>query len=187
MDDFDIFAGSDVISDSGAPMDFSTALQVAMNTLVAGGATAIANRITMGGTNAQIMPANNPALLGLGALPGIGSALGTLGRMGLGAAGAALGVIRSVGGRILGWVLPSGRRVTRKAAVSMAKQFGLVGTAAAIGATVEDLAQAVLDEESKPRRGRGITAANLRVTRRTIGKLERAHRQIAKAARSHTR
>jgi hypothetical protein len=70
----------------------------------------------------------------------------------------------------------------------MAKQFGLIAAASALGATVEDLAQAVLEEEaSKTRRSRGITGAQLRITRRTIGKVERAHKQLAQLARKHVR
>lgn len=171
-------------------LDLTTALQIIVNS----GAQTLADRISMSGTQASIPDFGATSLTGASltpaALPALGpllqgarSALGGLG----GLAAGAVGVLRSAGGRILGWILPSGRRVGRKAAVAMAKQFGLVAAASALGASVEDLAQAVLDEEAKPRRGRGITASQLRTTTRTIGKIERAHKQIARAARAHSR
>lgn len=182
--DFDLYDAGTVISDSG-PMDLSTALQVALNTVVNAGAESLAQRISVTGSQAAVQPAAlttaMPGAFALGPLlGGVGRALGAAG-------GAVVGVLRSAGGRVLGWILPSGRRVTRKAAVAMAKQFGLIAAASALGATVEDLAQAVLDEEAKPRRGRGITASQLRTTRRTIGKVERAHKQLAQLARRHVR
>lgn len=171
-------------------LDLTTALQILVNS----GAQAISDRISMSGSQAAIPDYGSltgaTALTPAGALPALGPLLQGA-RAGLGALGGlaagAVGVLRSAGGRILGWILPSGRRVGRKAAVAMAKQFGLIAAASALGATVEDLAQAVLDEEAKPRRGRGITASQLRTTTRTIGKIERAHKQIARAARAHTR
>ena len=121
---------------------------------------------------------------GLGALAGRG--LASLGLAGLGGAAAvAVGVLRTVGGRILGWILPSGAKISRPAAVSLAKQMGLATAAGAIGATIQDLAEAVMQESAHPRRRRGISASSLRVTKRTIGQLERAHKQISRAARAH--
>lgn len=107
---------------------------------------------------------------------------------GMAAAGAAaVGVIRSVGGRIIGWMLPSGQKVTRAAAVALAKNVGLSAAAGALGASVVDLAEAVMQEEGRKRRRTGISAAALTTTTRTMGRIERMHKRIAKAARSHSR
>lgn len=177
------------------PADFTTALQIAFNTVLQGGAASLADRLSMSGTVAPSGGTVLPVGATAGALPvfpmissilggtGIRSAVGAIGT----AIGGAVGVLRSAAGRILGFVLPSGKRVTRKAAVAMAKQFGLVAAASALGASVEDLAQAVLEEEAKPRRRRGISAREMSVTTRTMGKVERMHRKIAQAARRHTR
>lgn len=128
-----------------------------------------------------LIPDYGPTQVAALGLPALGGMLGGAARLG----GAALGAVRSVGGKILRWVLPSGRVVSRKQAVQLAKEVGIVAAASAIGATADEIAQAVLDEQTKQRRGRGITAAQLRTTTRTIGKLERAHRVVAKAARAH--
>lgn len=109
-----------------------------------------------------------------------------LGALGLGAAASvALGAVRSIGGKILRFILPSGAAVSRASAVKLAKEVGLTAAATALGVSAVELAEAIMQEEGKPRRGRGITASQLRVTKRTIGKLERAHRDIARAARQH--
>lgn len=114
-------------------------------------------------------------------------ALGGIARALSGAAGAAVGILRSAGGRILGWILPSGQKVTRKAAVALAKSMGLQAAATAMGIGAIELAEAVMQEEGRSRRRRGISARDLTVTTRTMGRVERMHRRIAKAARSHAR
>lgn len=118
------------------------------------------------------------------ALPALGSFLGgTVARAGA----AAVGIIRTAAGRIAGWVLPSGVRVSRKQAVELAKNVGITAAAGALGASAVELAEAIMQEEGRPRRGRGITAAQLRTTRRTMRKVESMHRQIAKAAKGAAR
>jgi hypothetical protein len=116
-------------------------------------------------------------------LPSLGSLLGGAGRV----VGAAIGAVRSVSGRVVGFILANGRRVSVKDAAALAAQVGITAAAATLGASETEVAEAVLAAMKHRGKGRGISAAQLRITRRTIGKLERAHKQIAKAARQHTR
>lgn len=138
-------------------------------------------------SNGGVVPVGFPALGALGS--GAARMLGLGAGAGVMAAGAAaVGIIRSAAGRILGWILPSGAKVSRSAAVKLAKEMGLSVAAGAIGATAVDLAEAVMQEEGKrSHRRRGITAAALSTTRRTMGKIERMHRMIVKEARKHHR
>jgi hypothetical protein len=111
--------------------------------------------------------------------------LGMLGAGAVGAVGAAaLGAVRSAAGRITGFVLASGRRISVRRVAQLAKQVGLQTVATGLALSVTDVAEAVVQDTGK-RRPRGITAASLRTTKRTIGQLERAHAQIARAARTH--
>ena len=133
------------------------------------------------------LPSPAVTAVGFPALPALGGMAARL-LPGMAAAGAAaVGVLRSIGGRIVGWMLPSGQKVTRSAAVALAKSVGLSAAAGALGATVVDLAEAVMQEEGRKHRRRGISAADLSRTTRTMARVERMHRRIAKAARSHTR
>lgn len=123
------------------------------------------------------------------AMPALGGLSGLMARLGAGgigaAAGAAMGAIRSASGRLLGFITASGRRVSRRQAVRLAREMGITAAATALGVGAAELAEAVLDETKRGRRGRGITAAQIRTTTRTIRKLERAHAQIARVARAH--
>jgi len=126
-------------------------------------------------------PMAAPPLLAMGMMP-------TLGRVGTflgGAASATAGVLRSAAGRILGVILPSGVKVSRKSVVSLAKTMGVQGAATALGIGAVELAEMVMEEEMKKGRGRGrgVTGAQLRTTRTTMRKVERMHRQIASYAR----
>lgn len=105
----------------------------------------------------------------------------------LGAAALAgtVGLVRSVGGKILGWILPSGAKVSSEAAVKLAKEIGLTAAATALGASVVDLAEAVMHHDKKKKHHRrGITAAQLRTTGRTIRRVERMHHTISRLAAS---
>lgn len=169
------------------PLDFSTALQVLVNSA----GDAIANRISASGTAAAIpdwgpIPSSAMMLPQATQTAGLPSLLGMLGGAGRVVAGA-FGVVRSVTGRIVGFVLANGRRVSPRDAAILAGQVGITAAAATLGASEQEVAEAVLQAMRGKRRSRGISAAALRTTRRTIGKLERAHKQIAKAARAHTR
>lgn len=133
----------------------------------------------MAANQASAMPAAFPV-----ALPSLGqvgaAALGLVG----GAVRAGVGIIRSVGGRILGIMLPSGQRVTRKAAVNLAKQMGVTAAATALGVTAVELAELIVQESQTKRRGRGISQAQLRTTRSTMRRVMGMHRQIVQACSS---
>lgn len=145
----------------------------------------------------SMLPAAMPAILGGAAR--IGTALGTtrVGRaLGLGGssliagAGGALisgaaGVLRTVAGKIRGVVLSSGRFVSSAKAAALAKRVGMEAAAVALGVSAVELAEMVLaDQEKKSRRrGRGVSGADLRRTRRTIRTVERMHDQIVAACR----
>ncbi|HEX6158424.1 MAG TPA: hypothetical protein VFZ54_20535 [Burkholderiales bacterium] len=134
------------------------------------------------------------ALPALPSLPGVqnvglGSAIVSGARaLGLtGAVAGAVGVMRAVGGRLIGFILPSGVKVTRANAVKLAREVGIVAAASALGATTAEVAEAIMEEDKKPRRGRAITSAAVRTTTRTISRIERLHKKIAKVARAHAR
>lgn len=187
--DFSGFSGmgADAASGGGGFLSMSDwsklgelALQVAANRSV-NATTGLAMPLTPTMSGGAVIPAGFPGLAGLGAMAR-GIAPGAM----MAAGAAAVGIVRSAAGRIIGWVLPSGTKVTRAAAVKLAKEMGLSVAAGAIGATAVDLAEAVMQQEGGGRRrSRGITGAQLRTTRRTMGKIERMHRLIVKEARKH--
>ena len=136
----------------------------------------------------QLPPLQLPGMQQV-ALPGIGAIAGGAARM-LGVGGAmsvAVGAIRSVAGKVIGFLLPSGVKVSRASAVKLAREVGIVAAASALGATAAEVAEAILEEDKRPRRGRAITAAAVRTTTRTIGRIEKLHKRIAKVARAHVR
>lgn len=160
---------TDSTEGGGGMADFRDTLRSLIAPLL-GNNDSITNAMTAGASAAV------PPLLAMGSIP-------TLGRVGSflgGAAGAAVGVIRSVGGRILGVILPSGVKVSRKSVVSLAKAMGVQGAATALGIGAVELAEMVMEEEMRKGRGkgRGVTGAQLRTTRRTMRTVERMHRQI---------
>lgn len=158
----------------GGGMDLRETFRSLLAPLLNSGAETTQAGMTMAAAGA-------PPLLAMGALP-------TLGRVGSflgGAASATAGVLRSVGGRILGVMLPSGVKVSRKSVVALAKTMGVQGAATALGIGAVELAEMVMEEEMRKGRGkgRGVTGAQLRTTRTTMRKVERMHRQIASYAR----
>lgn len=76
-----------------------------------------------------------------------------------------------------------GRRMTRANAVRLARMVGPHAAAAALGIGVVELAQMMVGDAARRRRGRGITAAQMKTTRRTIRAVERLHDQIVDACR----
>jgi hypothetical protein len=104
-------------------------------------------------------------------LPAIGGAISRMLPAVVG--GAAGAVVR--GGRMIATAIGN---ISRKRVVAIAKTLGIQGAATALGLGAVEIAQMVLDEDKRKGRRGGITGAQLRTTRRTIGKVERAHRQI---------
>ena len=70
-----------------------------------------------------------------------------------------------------------GKRVTASSVLSLTRELGLVAAAAALGLTAVEVAQIIA---TKPRRRRrGITAAQIATTRRTIRKVTSIQRALA--------
>lgn len=88
------------------------------------------------------------------------------------------GAIRSVTGRIIAFVGANGRRFPRKKVVDLAKRFGPEAAAAAVGASLPDIYQAIVDDSGTRRRRRGITPRDLQTTRRTICKIKNMNKLI---------
>lgn len=102
---------------------------------------------------------------------------------GVAQAAAALGpglykIIRGVGGAARSvWkvVLPSGKIVTRKNAVALARRIGVDAAAVALGISAAELASAIAEHHARPTRNRGtITRRDLTTVRRTARKLNTA-------------
>lgn len=91
------------------------------------------------------------------------------------AAGGGLVKLAGAAGRTI-WkvVLPSGKVVTRKNAVALARRIGLESAAVALGISAVEMASAIAEESTRRRRGRGITGRDLAVVRRTARKLNSA-------------
>lgn len=111
-----------------------------------------------------------------------------------GATAAAAGLyklVRGVGGvarSVWKVVLPSGKVVTRKNAVALAKRIGVDAAALALGISAVEMAQAIAEHHSRPRRGRGtITRKDLSTVRRTSRKLNTALCALASIPRPTVR
>lgn len=145
----------------------------------------------MGPVNYGIpMAAPGMTIAAAGAFPEVAGIGGTLMRT-LGAAGAvgavarvAGTIVRSASGAIRGVIGAAGTMVSSGKAVQLAKRVGIDAAAAALGIGAVDLAQMVLQETSKKRRARGVSGADLRRARRTIGKITRMHSYIVHACRT---
>jgi hypothetical protein len=89
-------------------------------------------------------------------------------------------LIYSTTGRIRGVMARGGQFLTAKRVYSGAKVLGLAAASGALGVSVDQLAQVVLEQASRPRRrGRGISGRDLRTTRRTTRTIIRMHEQLA--------
>lgn len=115
---------------------------------------------------------------------------------GVAQAAAALGpglykIIKGVGGAARSvWkvVLPSGKVVTRKNAVALAKRIGVDAAALALGISAAELASAIAEHHARPRRSRGtITRKDLATVRRTSRKLNSALCALASIPRPSVR
>jgi len=133
---------------------------------------------------AQMMPASyDGQATPWGSGPGAYPLTPTAGAMGpiATAGGLILSATRSGAMRIAGLMSPLFGKISPKKAMQMVKTLGLQAAAAGIGIGVVELAQLVAQESGKKstRRGRGITAAQLRTTQSTIGKVVRINDRLA--------
>lgn len=95
-------------------------------------------------------------------IPGLAPLAGAAGR----GMARVLGLNRTSTGKISGVMLGSGQWVSKKSMIDLAKRIGIDAAALALGITVVELAEAIATQPR--RRRRGISAADLRTTRRTI-------------------
>lgn len=95
-------------------------------------------------------------------IPAAGMAsVGSLARMG------GRGLIRTTTGRISRIMLPSGQTFSRKNAASLIRRVGFEAAAVALGITAIEAAELLLADSQTRRRGKGITAAQVRNARST--------------------
>lgn len=177
----------------GTRMDFKDLLRVAASGMTTGEDGIVWDYGAMGSAALDVLRpqpvmAMAPAIGGAASrIPSMSQLMARLGGGAIArAGGAAVGALRSVGGRIVGFFTASGKRVSVKEAVMLAGNIGLSAAAAALAVDEAELAEAVMQELKKRGRGRarGISAAQLRTTRRTMRKIESMHRQIHRAAKS---
>lgn len=89
-----------------------------------------------------------------------------------------VGIIRTQTGRIGRIFLPSGASVSKRDAASLIRRVGFEAAAVALGITAIEAAELLLQESARKRRGRGITAAQVRNARRTTCMVARLARDL---------
>lgn len=124
----------------------------------------------MPGGSSMSLVAGGPSFGGL-PIGGMAGLIPTIGRV-------IVGVIRSKTGKITSVVTAAGKKVSRKNAVKLAKDVGIGVAAATLGISAVEVAEMVLDEASKPRRRRGITARDLSNARRVNCAIARYSRDL---------
>jgi len=100
------------------------------------------------------------------------------------------GALRMVGslvvgatGRIRGLFTAANQFLSAKKVMKGTRVLGLSAASAALGISAVELAQIVMQESQKVRRARGISARDLRTTRRTTRRLIQAQRNLAELCR----
>ena len=162
-----------------APMFLGGILSILGGVLKTGLISAGTSKITAALTP-QARPGVGVSPMGFGAPTQVASIAGVGARAIAGGARVfrgAVGLIRSSTGKISGVRLGSGAFVSRKKVVSMARRVGIEATAVAIGITVADMAEMVVT--APVRRRRGISAADIRRTKRTLRKVCQITSQFA--------
>lgn len=131
---------------------------------------------------ASILPSGGFQMAGL---PSVGGLFGRLGAGSLvgGAARAAVGLVRTAAGKVRGVFLASGRFISSKKGAALAKRVGIDAAAVALGVSTVEVAEMVLASQEGARRGRGLSARDMRTTRRTMRTVMSLHRQIMSACR----
>lgn len=88
------------------------------------------------------------------------------------------GLMRTTTGRISRIVLPSGQTFSRKNAASLIRRVGFEAAAVALGITLIEAAELLLADSQTRRRGKGITAAQLRNAKSTTCRVRSAARVL---------
>ena len=121
----------------------------------------------------KMVPPTPPGGGNVSLLPAAGMAgIGAVARMG------GRGLMRTTTGRISRILLPSGQAFSRKDAASLIRRVGFEAAAIALGITVVEAAEILLTDSKSRRRGRGITAAQVRNARRTTCAVARLARDL---------
>jgi hypothetical protein len=121
----------------------------------------------------QMVPPTPPGGGKVSLMPAAGMAgIGAVARMG------ARGLVRTTTGRISRIVLPSGQSFSRKEAASLIRRVGFEAAAVALGIGIVEAAELLLTDSKSRRRGRGITAAQVRNARRTTCAVARLARDL---------
>jgi len=106
-------------------------------------------------------------------IPSAGMAsVGAIARMG------GRGLMRTSTGRISRIMLPSGQSFSRKNAASLIRRVGFEAAAVALGITIVEAAELLLADSQTRRRGKGITAAQLRNAKSTTCRVRTAARVL---------
>lgn len=88
------------------------------------------------------------------------------------------GPVRAASGRVSGIMSKTGRFFPMAKVRSLIKSIGLDAAALALGITVANLAMSYADSKPTRRRGRGISAADVRRTCRTLGQINRIQARL---------
>lgn len=129
------------------------------------------------GFSAGALPDLGPLAMGLpGLIPRAGALIG-------GAARAGVGLMRTAAGKVRGVFLGSGRFISSKKGAALAKRVGIDAAAAALGISAVEMAEMVLASQEGRRRGRGLSARDMRIAKRTIRTIDRLHDEIVRACR----
>ena len=125
------------------------------------------NSISAGGGGIIGTPAAWPTAIGAAAAAGLTG----ITRIG--------SILYSKAGRIIG-VMVGSRKITPQKAAVLAKKVGMEAAAAALGISIVELAQMVMEDDAKKRRRRqGISSSEVRITKRTMSKLKSINRAIS--------
>lgn len=88
------------------------------------------------------------------------------------------GPVKNAMGRVTGIMSKAGRYFPMAKVRSLIKSIGLDAAALALGITVANLAMSYADSKPTRRRGRGISAADVRRTCRTLGQINRIQARL---------
>jgi hypothetical protein len=102
----------------------------------------------------------------------------------------ARGIVSTPAGKLLG-VMKGTKLFNSKSIADLAKRVGIDAAAAALGLTAVEVAQLIASHittsSSRRKRGRGISARDVRVTRRTLHKVRSIEHAISGACRPRAR
>lgn len=156
----------------------SRAAPVALAYMTGGTSAALMTGLRMASATSRPPPSFGPTVMpGAGGVPAGGFIRALGGAVG-GIARGVVGLVRTATGKIRGVILQSGKFISRRNAVALAKRVGLDAAAVTLGISALELSEMVMDEVSRRRRRRGITARDLSTARRVNRQLACFARQV---------